>query len=131
MANSLFDQTLAGPPPGTATAGSSLWIDLGLIPNGFDYWIGQATYTSNYKIFALNLWTNKAVKSAGNLNDTDPLDSWTSSSKVKSTVRDLYKNGRLHIKTVISTGVEHWWLYLTSKSSSAQSYNYDLRYTLE
>jgi hypothetical protein len=122
----LFDQRLAGPPPGTATYGASLWIDLGLIPTGTCKWIGSRTYTSAYKPGTFELRTNKATKSAGNLTDTTLLDTWTSSTKVKSNTKSL---APLNVKTVVSSGVEHWWLYLKAKSATAQPYSYSIDYT--
>jgi hypothetical protein len=122
----LFDLRLAGPPPGTATYGSSLWIDLGIIPAGYKFWIGSRTYTSSYKPGTFTLRTNKAGKSAGNTTDTVALDAWTSSTKAKSNTKDISK---LAVYTVVGTGVEHWWLQLAAKSSTAQPYSYIINYT--
>ena len=121
----LFDLKLAGPPPGTATYGASLWIDLGLIPTGYKLWIGSRTYTSSYKPGTFTLRTNKATKSAGNTTDTVALDAWTSSTKAKSSTKDL---SMLGIYTVVGTGVEHWWLQLAAKSSTAAAYSFILNY---
>jgi hypothetical protein len=117
----LFDQRLAGPPPGGATYGSSLWIDLGVIPVGSKLWIGSRTYSSPYKTGTFTLRTNKAGKSAGNTTDTVALDSWSSSPKNKSNTKDI---SALGIYSVVGTGVERWWLQLASKSSGAQTYTY-------
>jgi hypothetical protein len=118
---------------GTINVGASLFIDLGLIPTGYKEWIGSVIYSSPYKVCTFNLRTNNAGKSAGTklTTDTTILDTWTSSSKVKSITKDLYKNGTLHVSTVAGTGVEHWWLEITSKSSTVASCSYTINYTDE
>ena len=121
----VFDVRLSGPPPGTATYGSSLWIDLGVIPAGSKLWIGNRTYTSSYKPGTFTLRTNKLTKSAGNTTDTVAIDAWTSSSKVKSNTKDV---SNLSVMTVVGTGVEHWWLQLAAKSSTQQVYSYSFSY---
>lgn len=122
-----FYLKLAGPPPGTATYGASLWIDLGVIPAGYKIWVGSRTYVSSYKPGTFTLRTNKLTKSAGNTTDTVALDAWTSSTKAKSNTKDLSPYG---IYTVVGTGVEHWWLQLAAKSSTAQAYSYIFNYLL-
>jgi len=46
-------------------------------------------------------------------------------------VLDMYKANTLHTVSVIGTGVEHFWLKLKSKSSTAGAYLYSLNHTLE
>ena len=116
---------------GNASPGAELWVDLGLITSGFDFWIGSVNYVSSYKVVTFELRTNLATKSTGTTATTGVLDTWTSSSKVKSISRDLYKNGTLHIKTVVSSGVEHWWLRLKAKSSTVQVVSYSINYVPE
>lgn len=116
---------------GTPTVGLELWIDLGLIPTGYDEWIGNVQYASNSKVSTFELRTNAATKATGTVANTTLLDAWTSSSKVKTITKDLYKSGTLHIKTVVSSGVEHWWLRIYSKSSTAVACSYLINYVQE
>lgn len=118
----IFDLTKSG----SGSYGASLWIDLGVIPVGYKIWIGSRTYTSSYKPGTFTLRTNKLTKSAGNTTDTVALDTWTSSSKIKSNTKDL---STLGIYTVVGTGVERWWLQLVAKSSTAQPYSFLFNYT--
>lgn len=131
MATTLFTTNIKGPPPGTATTAAEQWIDLGLIPSTFDIWIGNAQYASPDKAITFELRTNNLTTSTGTLVNTTLLDSCAVTVRSGTLLRDLYKNGTLHIKTVKSTGIEHWWLRLTSKSSTAGGYLFSINYTLE
>jgi hypothetical protein len=126
-----FTLYLIGPPPGTATAGADLWIDFGVIPVGYKVWIGKAQYTSPYKSITFELRTNLAGKSTGTLANTKILDTYAVAPKSGTLTRDLYKNGLLHITTVLGTGVEHWWLHLTTKTATAGAYYYSVYYAKE
>ena len=121
----LFDKTVSG----SGSNGATLWIDLGLIPSGFDFRIGQWTvYGAKTETFYL--YTNTIGKSAsGTTNCT--LLAQIAPKAGATTTQDLYKNGSLYTKTVLSTGVEHWWLYISSKSSTAAAYNYKVLYMQE
>lgn len=129
--NGLFTTNITGPPPGTATTGIELWVDLGLIPSGFRIWFGNARYTSPDKSITFELRTNVLTKSTGTLLNTILLDSGTASVRSGTVTRDLYKSGTLHITSVYGTGVEHFWLRLVSKTSTQGSYLYSINYTTE
>ena len=114
----------------TSTVGLETWVDLGLIPSGYDYWIGTGAYTAITKAMTFELRTNIATKATGTTTNTTLLD--TAAPKVGATIsHDLYKKGTLHTKTVKSTGVEHWWLRIFSKTTTSGSYSYKIAYTLE
>ena len=127
----LFNLNIKGPPPGTATTPAEQWIDLGLITSGYDFWIGNAQYTSPSKSITFELRTNLLTKTAANTTDTKLLDAVALTTKSGTVTRDLYKKGTLHTATVHSTGVEHWWLRLVSKTATAGGYLYSVNYTLE
>jgi hypothetical protein len=122
----LFDLTNSG----SASVGAETWRDLGLLPTGARYWIGKAVYTAIGKLMTFELRTNTVGKSAGTTAATTLLD--TAAVKAGTTIsRDLYQNGRLHVATVIGAGVEHWWLRIYSKTTTASTSNYSLNYTRE
>ena len=113
----------------TGTNGADLWIDLGLIPTGFRFFIGSWT-VYGAKADSFYLYTNKATKSAAVTTDCTLLAS--ASIKAGATVtQDLYKKGTLHTTTVYGTGVEHWWIRITSKSGTSAAYNCKVIYTME
>jgi len=130
MAVNLFTSNILGPPPGDLTVATELWVDLGLIPTGQRIWIGNAQYTSPDKSISYNLRTSLVGQSAATLGASASLDSCFVSTRSGTVTRDLYRKGRLHIATVVGTGVEHWWLYLKAKGS-AGSYLYSINYTNE
>jgi hypothetical protein len=120
-----FDQTKSV----SGTNGLSLWIDLGVIPVNLRYWIGSWT-VYGAKADSFYLYTNKTGKSAAVTTDCTLLAS--ASIKAGATVtQDLYKKGTLHTTTSYGTGVEHWWIYIKAKSSTAAAYNYKVVYTQE
>lgn len=122
----LFNVNIKGSP----SVGAENWIDLGAIPNGSRIWIGVAAYTSIDKAFTFSLRTNTTGKSTGTLADTTQLD--TVAPRIGSTVNhDLYRKGRLHIVTTVSTGTERWWLRITSKNATLGNCIYSITYTVE
>ena len=126
MALALFTLTANG----SGSAGTEAWRDLGLIPSGYDFWIGIVVYTSVTKAFTFQLRSNLATKSTGTLANTSLLA--TAAPKVGvSVTQDLYRSGRLHTATVKSTGVEHWWMRVYSKSGTSGSYLYKVSYCQE
>lgn len=129
--SSLFSLSIYGPPPGNATTGSEQWINLGVIPSGQRFWFGSAVYTSTDKAITFELRTNLITKSASTIADTALLGATAVSTRTQTTQADYYKNGSLHITSVIGTGVEHAWLRLISKSSTATSYLFTINYRIE
>ena len=108
---------------------ANIWIDLGLIANGFDNWIGSWTvYGAKTETF--KLYTNTAGKSTSGATNCTLLASIIPKVGV-SVTQDLYKAGTLHTMTVKSTGVEHWWINIVAKSSTLASYSYKVLYTTE
>jgi hypothetical protein len=116
---------------GSGQVGTSLWIDLGAIPAGFKIWVGNAQYTSPSKSVTFEIRANIPGQSAGTTGATTLLDTVSVSPKSGTLTRDLYKNGRLHVATIVGSGVERWWLRLTSKSGALGDYLYSLNYTTE
>lgn len=107
----------------SGSVGTSVWIDLGLIPTGYDFRIGSWT-CSSAKAVSFNLYTNKTGKSAGTISTTDTTKLAAAAPKAGAVLtQDLYKSGTLSTKTVIGTGAEHWWVNLTSKSGTLATYN--------
>jgi len=114
---------------GSGSNGSSLWIDLGLIPTGKRNWIGSWTvYGAKSETFYL--YTNNATKSVSGTSNCTLLASIAPKAGT-TTSQDLYKNGALHTTTVYGTGVEHWWMLISAKSSTSAAYNYTVLYTQE
>ena len=103
---SLFTLNKIGPPPGTLTVGSELWVDLGLITSGKRVWFGSTQYSSPNKSITFELRTNLATKSTGSLANTSLLNAVAVSPKSGTLITDLYKKGTLHITSVYGTGVE-------------------------
>ena len=125
MATVLFDlsKTLTG------SNGASIWIDLGLIPTGFDFWIGNWT-VYGAKANSFYLYTNLTGKSTAVAANCKLLASISARTGVTVT-QDLYKNGTLHTMTTKGTGVERWWIRIASKSSTLANYNCKVVYTQE
>ena len=115
---------------GSGSSGLELWIDLGLIPTGKDMWIGSTQYTTA-KSTTFELRTNIATKFAAVLAETTLLNTQALTARSKTVTTDLYKAGALHIKTVTSGGVEHWWLRLKSTSATLGTYNYKINFLEE
>lgn len=114
---------------GSSTVGLESWVDLGLIPITQKIWIGSASYTSISKAITFSLRTNNAGYGDGTALRTTVLA--TAAPKVGATIsQDLYKNGRMLVRSVLGTGVEHWWMYLKSKSATAGNYLYVVNYVL-
>lgn len=112
MSQPLFDQISQG----LASVGQEAWIDLGLIPNGSQLMFGFATYTPDGKTIVFELRSNNSGQSSGTTAVTT-IHSRTSVRDGDSKDVDYYKSARTAVKTITSTGVEHWWLRLTSKSA--------------
>src|ERR1041385_9075583 len=109
MATTLFNLVAQA----SVSAGIDLWVNLGTIPTGLYIWIGNDSFTSPNKAVTVELRTNLIGQSTGTLAATKLLAS--ASVKSGATVtQDLYKKGSLHTVTVVGTGVEKWWLHITS-----------------
>jgi hypothetical protein len=115
---------------GSGTVGIELWIDLGVIPLGYRYWIGFAQFSSIDKVLGFDLRPNLTTKGTGTIVNTSLVATASLRAGTSKTL-DLYKGGALHTTTALGTGVEHWWLRLYSKSASLGSYMYKISYTLE
>jgi hypothetical protein len=111
------------------SVGSSLWIDLGIIPTGYQDWIGSWTITTINKPISVYLRTNLIGQSTGTISTTKLLGTISLSKAGASSTQDLYKKGALHTVTVIGTGTEHWWIQITAKSSTVGSVQYKVIYT--
>jgi hypothetical protein len=127
----LFSTNQTGPPPGPLTAGSSEFIDLGLIPTGKTIWFGSGQYASPDKSISFEIRTNTAGQSAGSEAATILLAATAVSPRAGLVTADYYRKGRLHITSVIGSGVEHFWLRLKAKSGSAAGYYFSTNYTTE
>jgi hypothetical protein len=122
----LFNLALTG----SGSVGTEAWIKLGVIPTGYRYWAGSATWTAISKALTFELRSNTAGKNTGTTSTTTVMA--TCAPKVgASTAQDLYQGGKLHIATIKSTGVECWWIRITSKSSTLGNYTYKVLYTQE
>lgn len=115
---------------GSGSVGTDLWVNLGAIPLAQNLWIGTMVLTSTNKTVLFELRTNKVGQSVGTLAATTLLSS-ASLRAGTSVTQDLYRKGRLHTVTVVSTGSERWWLHLTSKGATAGSFLYKIMYAVE
>lgn len=114
----------------SGSVGTSSWIDLGLIPSGYDFWVGSWTCSDPAKAIAFNLYTNNIGQSSASAL-TCKLLATVSPKTGSSVTQDLYKRGALHTSTIKGTGTEHWWVNLTSKSNTSGTYNFTIYYTQE
>jgi hypothetical protein len=121
----VFNMSLSG----SGSVGSEAWVDLGSIPVGQQIWIGFASYTSPDKAIIFELRGNNTGESSG-ATGTTTLYSSASVRRGSSADVDLYRRGRIITRTVVGTGVEHWWLRLVSKSGTSGAYLYTIAYTL-
>lgn len=123
--SNLFDQIFQG----SATMTGEFWVDLGVIPNGSQIMFGYATYTPDGKTITFDLRSNTAGLSAGTTAATT-LHGRATVRDLNESNKDYYANGRIQTVTVQSTGVEHVWLRLTSKSGNSADAYWWLYYTL-
>jgi len=113
---------------GLAVMTTEQWIDLGLIPNGTQIMFGYGDYTPDGKTITFDLRSNLATKSAGTIAETT-LHGRATVRDLQIAEKDYYRDGRLTTVTVQSTGVEHYWLRLTSKSSNSSDAYWWIYYT--
>ena len=112
----------------TIHTSSDIWLDLGLIPLGSKFMIGYADFTADGKNITFDLRSNILGESTGTIAKTI--------LSGRATVRDgtiysgdWYRNGRLSTCTVISTGIEHFWLRISSKTNNAADAYWWIYYT--
>lgn len=127
----IFTSNVTGPPPGPLTAGVDDWIPVAIIPTGLKIWFGNLSAASLDKSLTFEVRANVTGQSAGNTTVTTLLASVSASPTSGTKFLDIYKGGRLHITSVVGTGVESVWLHLKSKTKTAGSYYYSLNYTTE
>lgn len=114
----------------TGSAQQEAWADLGVIPAGKQWLLGPLnTFIAQDKDLQFELRVNKATKSAGTVADTEFLDGFAAQAP-NGVDRDLYWFGAIATLAplVVSTGVEHLWLRVTSKSNTAGAYTWVIRY---
>lgn len=126
--STIFTSRIDGPPPGPLLVASEEWIELMVIPVGKRIWFGSGIFGSPDKLITFEIWTNNAGQSAGDVNSGTRLGAATAKNTTK--YADFYQRGRLHLVSVIGTGVEKCWLRLKSKGSPG-SYLYTITYTDE
>jgi len=114
MATPLFDKQYTGT---LNFSSQDVWVDLGLIPNTLYILFGFATYIADGKKLTFELRTNKAGFSDGVAANTDLIDR-VGVLDGDSKDRDYYRNAQTARKSVVSTGVEHTWLRIRSKSAN-------------
>jgi hypothetical protein len=115
----------------SGSVGSEVWINLGAIPSGLRIWFGNGTYSSINKTIVFDLRTNNIGSAVGNITNTALLGSVSVTARTQTVAVDYYKKGTLHTISVISTGIERFWLRVYSKSGSLGSYLYSINYTTE
>ena len=121
----IFDTILSG----AGTVQTETWINLGLIPTDKQIFFGFATFIAEDKVSSFELRSNIATQSTGTVANTTLHD--YSSAQVGSSVdRDLYRNGYTNTISIVSTGVEHWWLRVKAKGSVVGAIDYIIFYTL-
>ena len=124
MPTPLFDQVSQG----QASVNAELWVDLGLIPNGNQFMFGFASYSPDGKTLIFELRSNNAGQSTG-ATGTTSIHSRTSVRDGDTKDVDYYKSAKTAIKTGVSTGVEHWWMRITSKSQAVADAYWWIYYT--
>jgi hypothetical protein len=115
----------------SGSVGTSLYIDLGIIPTNVNIWFGNLQATSIDKSLTFEVRTSNAGKNSGIDSDTTLLASIVASVRNGTVLLDMYKNNRLHSISVLGSGVEHFWLKLKSKTASPGDYLYSINYTTE
>jgi len=121
-----FDLNISG----DGSVGSTFYHDLGVIPSGQRIWFGSLQATSPDKSITFEVRTSNVGQSAGDDSSTTVLASASVSPRKGTVLLDMYKRGRLHLVSVVGTGVERFWIKLKSKGSVG-SYLFILNYTLE
>ena len=120
-----FDLVLSG----TGLCPKELWIDLGSIPSGSRVWFGFASLISEDKDMQFALRSNLTGQSAGTLVATQ-LHDYAAVQTGGSVDKDFYKGGMVTMMSVVSTGVEHWWLRCTSGSATVGNLDYIFYYAV-
>ena len=120
----VFDQVVTG----NGLVQQTLWVDLGLIPRDRYLMLGYATLIAEDKTCTFELCSNLQGFSDGNLSHVQMHD-WSNAAGGTSVDRDMYQDGNIATLTVVSTGVEHVWLYISGHSGTNGAFDYILRYT--
>ena len=120
----VFELTISG----TGSVQTDTWVDLGAITSGKQIIIGYASYIAIDKNTQFETRSNTAGQSTGTTGNTT-LHDWASAIGGSGTDRDFYQNGNTETATIVSTGVEHWWLRVTSQENSSGGFNYIMHYT--
>jgi len=119
----LFDTVISN--SGTVT--TETWVDLGAIPSGKQIWFGYATYAGIDKDTQFETRSNNTGTSTGTVANTQ-LHDFAGAQTGSSVDRDFYQYGNIMTASVVSTGVEHFWIRVTSRGASG-AFDYILRYT--
>lgn len=110
----LFDKQIIGQ---INFSNQEIWVDLGVITSGLYAFFGFATFTCDGKNIVFELRTNKIGFSDGVLANTN-LHDRVQVRDGDSRDREYYRGNLSSRQSEISTGVEHMWLRLRSKSSN-------------
>jgi hypothetical protein len=121
----VFDLTMSN----TGTVGTETWVDLGVIPNGKQLWVGYATFGAVDKNLQFELRYNNAGVSTGTLANTTLMD-YSGTTAGSSIDRDFYWYGALATMTGVSTGSEKLWLRVIGQGQSTSGFEYIIRYTV-
>ena len=114
MAEPLFNKQYTGTLNFSA---QEAWVDLGLIPLSFYILFGFGTFIADGKRLVFDLRTNKVGFSDGSTTNTT-LQDRIGVIDGDTKERDYYKNAQTARKSAVSTGVEHTWLRITSRSAN-------------
>ena len=121
----VFDTVISG----VGTVGTESWVDLGAITSGKQIWIGYCTFGAVDKNLQFELRSNNSGTYSGTTAATS-LHDFSGASLGSSVDRDLYWYGAIATLSVISTGVEHWWLRVIGQGNSQSAFEYIIRYTV-
>ena len=122
----IFDTIISG----SGLVGTESWVDLGLVPLGRQILLGYATYIAEDKNCQFETRSNLYGYSDGSLIHTQ-LHDWVSVPTGSSMDRDFYFDGNVNTLTVVSTGAEHLWVRVVSRSAASGAYDYIIRYLLQ
>lgn len=123
-ASTLFSQTVSS----SGSVGSELWIDAGLITLGRQEWWGYTNWTAPDKALTFELRGNIIGQSTAQVAVTT-LYASASPKSGASITQDLYRKGRLTVRSVVGTGVEHWWIRVKAKTATTGAYLATVYYT--
>ena len=122
------------------TASKDDWYDLGTlnspsqdspIPTGKKIWLGFSFLYSPDKAMEFELRCNKTGLSTGTVANTDLMARGASDPGAGSNVIDSYQNGYISVLSTTGSGVEKFWLRVTSGTNTIAAFTWQIFYTYD